>query len=106
MTKAPSLFALILCGFLLVSPLSQAQTSSALAWSEVVGNRYIVNPDQQYGFQNTIPLKPDIWEPNGNEKPLPTVIYIHGAGSFFGDRTGAMPQLLPYFVRGWNVVNV
>ena len=103
--KAPWLFALLLCGSLL-SPLCVAQTQSALEWSEVVGNRYIVHPDQQYGFQNNISLKLDVWEPYGNEKPLPTVIYIHGGGWFFGDRTGAMPQLLPYFVRGWNVVNV
>jgi acetyl esterase/lipase len=83
-----------------------AQSESASEWTATVGNHYIVHPDQTYSFQNNIALKLDVWEPNGNEKLLPTVIYIHGGGWLFGDRTGAFPQLLPYFARGWNVVNV
>jgi acetyl esterase/lipase len=85
---------------------SLAQSQSANEWTATVGNHYIVHLDQQYGFQNNIALKLDVWEPKDNEKPLPTVVYIHGGGWFFGDRTGAFPQLLPYFARGWNVVNV
>jgi acetyl esterase/lipase len=37
---------------------------------------------------------------------VPTVIYYHGGGWFFGDRTGAFPYLAPWLARGWNVVNV
>jgi|ERR1035437_1339908 acetyl esterase/lipase len=40
------------------------------------------------------------------QKKLPTVLYIHGGGWIFGDRTGAVPELLPYLQKGWNVVNV
>jgi acetyl esterase/lipase len=86
--------------------LSLGQSASAKEWTATVGNHYIVHPDQVYGFQNNIALKLDVWEPKDNEKPLPTLIYIHGGGWLFGDRTGAFPQLLPYFARGWNVVNV
>ena len=103
--KAPSL-SLLLLFLAFVSGPVQAQSQSQLAWGELVGNHYIVYPDQQYGFQNNISLKLDFWQPKDTNKPLPTVIYIHGGGWLFGDRTGAEPQLLPYFARGWNVANV
>lgn len=108
--KAPAFYTWIFWVFLLllsvgVTP-SPAQALSAREWTATVGNHYIVHPDQQYGFQNNIALKLDVWEPKDSEKPLPTVVYIHGGGWFFGDRTGAFPQLMPYFARGWNVINV
>ena len=105
--KAPWLFRILLsCCLCIFAETLPAQTQSPPEWSELAGSHYIVHPDQQYGFQNNISLKLDFWEPKDNDKPLPTVIYIHGGGWFFGDRTGATPQLLPYFQRGWNVVNV
>ena len=99
---------LLICMLLLTAgaTFSRAQSESANEWTASIGNHYIVHPDQTYGFQKNIALKLDVWEPKDNQKPLPTVIYIHGGGWFFGDRTGAFPQLLPYFARGWNVVNV
>jgi acetyl esterase/lipase len=100
--------ALLLCILLPLTPstFSFAQAESTNDWTATVGSHYIVHLDQRYGFQNNIALNLDVWEPKDNEKPLPTVIYIHGGGWFFGDRVGAFPQLLPYFARGWNVVNV
>jgi acetyl esterase/lipase len=100
--------AVVVCIFLLgaVATFLSAQSESSNEWTETVGGHYIVHPDQTYGFQSNIALKLDVWQPNGNERPLPTVIYIHGGGWLYGDRTGALPQLLPYFARGWNVVNV
>ncbi len=92
--------------FLSAAAFSQTQPESANDWTATVGSHYIVHLDQVYGTQNNIALKLDVWEPHDNEKPLPTLIYIHGGGWLFGDRTGAFPQLLPYFARGWNVVNV
>ena len=92
--------------FLSAAAFSQTQPESANNWTATVGSHYIVHLDQVYGTQNNIALKLDAWEPHDNEKPLPTLIYIHGGGWLFGDRTGAFPQLLPYFARGWNVVNV
>lgn len=97
---------LSIIGLVFVTSALFAQSQSAADWTETVANHYIVHPDQVYGTANNIPLKLDVWEPYNNEKPLPTLIYIHGGGWIFGDRTGAMPQLLPYFRFGWNVVNV
>src|SRR5580698_3331584 len=107
-TPVLDLRALMVCILLLSasSKFSLAQSESVAEWTATVGGHYIVHPDQQYGFQSNIALRLDVWELHDNEKPLPTVIYIHGGGWLYGDRTGALPQLLPYFARGWNVVNV
>lgn len=96
------LFPIVFLSFTVTSSLAQ----SPVGWANTAGNHYIVHPDQVYGFQNNVSLKLDFWEPKDNAKPLPTLIYIHGGGWLFGDRTGATPQLLPYFALGWNVVNV
>src|SRR5580698_10112725 len=107
-TPVLDLRALMVCILLLSasSKFSLAQSESVAEWTATVGGHYIVHPDQQYGFQSNIALRLDVWELHDNERPLPTVIYIHGGGWLYGDRTGALPQLLPYFARGWNVVNV
>lgn len=100
--------AVLLSVFLFVSftGIMFAQSPSANDWTATVGSHYIVHPDQVYGVQGNIPVKLDFWEPKDNDKPIPTLIYIHGGGWLFGDRTGATPQLLPYFALGWNIVNV
>jgi acetyl esterase/lipase len=83
-----------------------AQQPDSGTWAEILANHYLVYPDQQYGFAGNVALKLDVWQNQDSKSPLPTVMYIHGGGWFFGDRTGAMPQLLPYLQKGWNAVNV
>jgi acetyl esterase/lipase len=100
--------AILLLSVLFVSSATNifAQSPSPSDWTATIGNHYIVYPDQVYGLQGNISLKLDFWEPKNNDKPIPTLMYIHGGGWLFGDRTGATPQLLPYFALGWNIVNV
>jgi acetyl esterase/lipase len=74
-------------------------------WAASASDRYLTYPDQQYGFASGTPLKLDVWQ-SQTKGPVPTVIYFHGGGWFFGDRTGAIPYLMPWIARGWNVVNV
>lgn len=83
-----------------------AQQSDAANWSTILANHYLVYPDQTYGVAGGVPLKLDVWQNQDGKSPLPTVVYIHGGGWVFGDRMGAVPQLLPYLQKGWNVVNV
>ncbi len=80
-----------------------AQTSPELLQ---IGDRYWMQPDVVYGSANNTPLKLDVWYPRDNDKPTPTVVYIHGGGWIFGSKEGAVYQLLPYLERGWRVVNV
>ena len=74
-------------------------------WAASMSDRYLVYPDQSYGYQSGTSLKLDVWQAQTKE-PVPTVVYYHGGGWFFGDRTGALPYLMPWLARGWNVVNV
>jgi acetyl esterase/lipase len=105
MTRVVLLHAALLVG-ILGTALCQAQDASTNRWAEIAANKYTVQPDVVYGVQNNYPLKLDLWTNNSAKSPVPTLIYIHGGGWIYGDRTGTLPFLLPYFERGWNIVNV
>jgi len=97
------LVALVLCATTVV--IFAQSTSSPVQWSESVSQNYLVYPDQVYGFQSGTQLKLDVWQMQ-TDVAVPTVIYYHGGGWFFGDRTGAVPYFMPWIARGWNVINV
>jgi len=101
-----SLFVLFV--FLSLACLSDAQSplSPTQEFAATVGNHYWTYPDQVYGTANGTPLKLDVWKRIDQKSPAPTVIYIHGGGWVFGDRTGATPLFFPFLEVGWNVVNV
>jgi acetyl esterase/lipase len=92
-------------GICVVSGFAQSSTPDSVRWSESVSQNYLVYPDQVYGFQSGVQLKLDVWQAQA-DVPVPTVIYYHGGGWFFGDRTGAVPYFMPWIARGWNVINV
>jgi acetyl esterase/lipase len=101
-----------LCGLglaatLAVTTLSNAGRAqqSAANWAASASDRYLVFPDQSYGYFSGASVKLDVWQAQTKD-PVPTVVYFHGGGWFFGDRTGALPYLMPWLARGWNVVNV
>jgi acetyl esterase/lipase len=90
----------------LPSSAQNVTNATSSRWAELSGYQYTVTPDVVYGFQNNSPLKMDVWHNNKASGPVPTLIYIHGGGWIYGDRTGAFIQLFPFFQRGWNIVNV
>lgn len=100
---------LVFCTLFTLHAAAQASDStkrtSTQDWA-TLGNHYLIFPDVQYGYENNYSLKLDVWKRNDATTPAPTVIYIHGGGWIFGDRTGATPMFLPYLEMGWNVVNV
>lgn len=97
---------LILIILTAVFSVAQTPPDSAAAWTARAAGDYWVHPDRVYGVANNYQLKLDVWQQHNAKEPLPTVIYIHGGGWIWGDRTGAVPQLLPYLQKGWNAVNV
>ncbi len=80
--------------------------SQSAAWASTVGEQYLIYPDVVYGTANNSPLKLDVWQRKDPKAQVPTLIYYHGGGWIFGDRTGATLFFLPYLEMGWNVVNV
>jgi len=87
---------------------AQAQEVGVAGWAGRAAHtdRYWVYPDRVYGQQSGQALKLDVWKPYDSKAPAPTVIYFHGGGWLFGERSGAVPFFLPYIEMGWNVVNV
>jgi acetyl esterase/lipase len=85
-------------------PFLSAQSSSTFALD--AGNRYWIRPDVVYGVENGHENKLDVVYPHNATSPVPAVIYIHGGGWFFGDKSGAVLETLPYLQMGWAAVNV
>ena len=71
-----------------LTPLLSAQDSSTFALD--AGNRYWIHPDVVYGVENGHENKLDVIYPHNATSPVPTVIYIHGGGWVFGDKSGAV----------------
>ena len=90
--------------FLFISSVSTfAQTSPVLL---EIADRYWMQPDVAYNKAGGVVTKHDVWYPRDNDKPTPTLVYIHGGGWIFGQKEGAVYQFLPYLEKGWRVVNV
>jgi acetyl esterase/lipase len=102
MNKVKIVFFLVL----FVSSICQAQVSEPARWAASAADQYLIYPDRVYGVANNYQLKLDVWQKQNTKEPAPTLVYIHGGGWIFGDRTGATLQFLPYLQMGWNVVNV
>ncbi len=102
MTKSKMVFVFLL----VLGSICSAQLSEPARWAATVAGQYLIYPDRVYGVANNYQLKLDVWQKQDSKDPLPTVIYIHGGGWIFGDRTGSTLQLMPYLQLGWNAVNV
>src|SRR5713226_7824842 len=89
---------------LLGVPSATAQESPLFA--EDAGNKYWIRPDVVYGVENGHENKLDVIYPHNATAPVPAVIYIHGGGWIFGDKAGAVLEVLPYLRMGWAAVNV
>jgi acetyl esterase/lipase len=99
----------LLCALFSLPVVSQDKTislSPVADWASTLAEQYWIQPDITYGVANNYALKLDVWQRKDAKTPVPTLIYYHGGGWIFGDRTGATLLLLPYLEMGWNVINV
>src|SRR6202167_5217387 len=80
--------------------------SDTARWASTVAEQYTIQPDITYGVANNYNLKLDVWQRKNVKTAPPTLIYYHGGGWVFGDRTWATLLLLPFLEMGWNVINV
>lgn len=95
----------MLCGVLGAQEKNTTLSPSA-RWAATVNEQYLIFPDVSYGRANNYELKLDVWQHKGDKTSPPTLVYYHGGGWIWGDRTGATLFFLPYLEMGWNVVNV
>jgi acetyl esterase/lipase len=85
---------------------SLAADPSAEDWASIVGNEYAVEANITYQVANQYENKLDLYLPRHADKPVPTVIYIHGGGWVGGTKEGVVLRLLPFMKLGMAVVNV
>lgn len=83
-----------------------AQLSETAAWAAQSTIQYTVPNGITYLVANNYEAKLDVFRPQNTSGPTPTLIYIHGGGWVAGDKSGAVPQFIPYLEMGWAVVNV
>ena|SRR5207302_5126296 len=93
---------------LLVSAVSSgaAAQDSPLAWAARLENSYRIVPNVTYLTASNWDAKLDLYVTRTPDKPLPTLIFIHGGGWTGGTKEGRDLAILPYLDMGMNVVNV
>src|SRR3984885_14281963 len=99
---------LLLCALCCSPAFSKESTalSDTARWASTVNEQYWIQPDITYGVANNYTLKLDVWQRTNQKTPAPTLIYYHGGGWIFGDRSGATLLFMPFLEMGWNVVKV
>ena len=95
----------VLCSFPAFSQRNTIVLSDTAREVSTVAERYWIQPDITYGVANNYTLKLDVWQRKDQKTSVPTLIYYHGGGWIFGDRTGATLLFLPYLEMGWSVIN-
>src|SRR5438552_5353699 len=77
-----------------------------LAWAARLENTYRILPNVTYLTASNWEAKLDLYVTRTPEKPLPTLIFIHGGGWTGGTKEARDIAILPYLDMGMNVVNI
>jgi acetyl esterase/lipase len=85
---------------------SAAAQESPLAWAARLENSYRIVPNVTYLTASNVEAKVDLFVTRTPDKPLPTMVYIHGGGWTGGTKESRNVAVLPYLDMGMNVVNV
>lgn len=101
-----TLLLVVLCSVPAYSQDKTAGLSDTARWASTINEQYRIQPDIIYGVANNYTLKLNVWQRTNQRTAAPTLIYYHGGGWIFGDRTGASLLFLPFLEMGWNVINV
>src|ERR671934_324062 len=91
---------------LLAVPTLAAAQDSSLAWAARLENNYRIVPNVTYLTASNWDAKLDLYVTRTPDKPLPTLIFIHGGGWTGGTKEARDLAVLPYLDMGMNVVNI
>ena len=97
---------LLIVALLASSSWSAAAQDSPLAWAARLENSYRIVPNVTYLTASNVEAKVDLFVTRTPDKPLPTMVYIHGGGWTGGTKESRSVAILPYLDMGMNVVNV
>jgi acetyl esterase/lipase len=94
-----------LTGLLLVMSSVASAQDSPLAWAARLESDYRIVPNITYLTASNYEAKLDLYVTRTPEKPLPTLIWIHGGG-WTGGTKESYAGIPAYLAMGMNVVNV
>jgi poly(3-hydroxybutyrate) depolymerase len=97
---------MIPCLFGVMAVASFAVSQQAPYFALDAGSKYWIKTDAVYGTENGHENKLDVIYPHNATTAVPAVIYFHGGGWIWGDKSGAVLETLPYLQMGWAAVNV
>jgi acetyl esterase/lipase len=89
----------------LVSATRAVAQESPIAWAVRIENEYRIVPNMTYLTASNWDAKLDLYVTRTPDKPLPTLIWIHGGGWTGGTKESAS-SIPAYLAMGMNVVNV
>jgi acetyl esterase/lipase len=87
-------------------PSAAPAQETPLAWAARLEQTYRIVPNITYLTASNWEAKLDLYVTRTLEKPLPTLIYIHGGGWTGGTKEGSATGIPAYLEMGLNVVNV
>jgi acetyl esterase/lipase len=90
---------------LLMMPATAGAQDSPLTWAARLESEYRIVPDVTYLTASNYEAKLDLYVTRTADKPLPTLIWIHGGGWTGGTKDSAT-GIPAYLAMGMNVVNV
>jgi acetyl esterase/lipase len=97
---------LLIVALLASASWSAAAQDSPLAWAARLEHSYRIVPNVTYLTASNFEAKVDLFVTRTPDKPLPTMVYIHGGGWTGGTKESRNVAVLPYLDMGMNVVNV
>lgn len=83
-----------------------AQDAASLAPVVAIGSAYRTTSNITYLKLGSSESKLDVYQNRTATAPAPTLVWIHGGNWIGGSKEASLLTLLPFFQRGWNVVNV
>jgi acetyl esterase/lipase len=97
---------LVLAMFCATWAATVAAQESSLAQAARLENDFRIVPNVTYLTASNFDAKLDLYVTRTPDKPLPTLIFIHGGGWTGGAKEGRNLMIVPYLEMGMNVVNV
>src|SRR5438270_208345 len=97
---------LLIAMLFVASSVAASAQDSPFAWAARLENDYLITPNITYVTTSNWDAKLDLYGTRTPDKPLPTMIFIHGGGWGGGTKEARSLSILPYLEMGMNVVNV
>jgi acetyl esterase/lipase len=96
----------LFCGMIAVAQKAEFPTQEGMFAGFQLRARYSMTPNITYLTATGYDAKLDVYQRIDTDKPMPTLIFIHGGGWIGLNKEYSIGAFMPWVMMGWNVVNV